>query len=559
MTSAVAASVRSSGVDLRPAEARVGSAREDSTSLRPAVASVFEQLDIRGPQPRFMVGSDGVWSPVTWQAFADGTRDVAGWCDRIGIEPGDRVAVFAHNRVEWATAAMGIQAVGAVLVPIYGSSPKSAAAYILAHAGAKAVFVDATTVEDCPRQPGLHVASVDPSLDVPGVTSWSALRAEGAARVAAEPSWLEDRLASIDIDAPHLMLYTSGTTGAPKGVPLTHRNSQVNSRDWIDVLRPLLTPGQDVDLLWLPMSHIFGFGELCMGNTLGWTSWMSSPADALKDLPNVAPSIFFSVPRYWEKLSEGVIDAPSADVARARLDASTGGRLRLCLSGGAGLDVRVKEAFRSAGTLIVEGYGLTETSPTLTINRPADYRFDAVGKPLPSVELRLETDGEILARGDSVFSGYFGDAAATERAFTEDGWFRTGDLGRLTDDGFLQIVGRKKEILVTAGGKNVPPANIEQRFAGDPVVAQLVVYGDAKPYLVAGVWLAPGAAAEDVQARVDVVNAELGRWEQIKRFAIIDTPMTVEEGLLTASLKLRRKHVYDRFRSTFEALYEVAR
>ena len=216
----------------------------------------------------------------------------------------------------------------------------------------------------------------------------------------------------------------------------------------------------------------------------------------------------------------------------------------------------MKEAFLAAGMLIIEGYGLTETSPTLTLNKPDDYRFDSVGKPLPTVDLRIAGDGEILARGPNVFGGYHKDPEATRAAFTDDGWFRTGDLGRWTDDGFLQIVGRKKEILVTAGGKNVPPANIEQRFAGDPLIERVVVYGDGKRYLVAGVWPSGGEVSlADLQARVDAVNAGLARHETIKRFAVMHRPLTVESGHLTTTLKLRRSAVYAAFEADFEGLY----
>jgi long-chain acyl-CoA synthetase len=258
---------------------------------------------------------------------------------------------------------------------------------------------------------------------------------------------------------------------------------------------------------------------------------------------------------------------------RERLAALTGGKLRFCLSGGAGLKREVKELFHECGILIIEGYGLTESSPTLTLNRPDAFRFDSVGKPLPSVQIRLAEDGEILAKGPNVFAGYHKDPSATKEAFTDDGWLKTGDVGRLTEDGFLQIVDRKKDILVTAGGKNVPPANIEIRFADDPLLAHVVVYGDGERYLVAGVWLneqvvaahldghgvhadARGAAVRAlVQERIDRVNAQLASYESIKRFCVMDRPLTVEDGLLTTTLKVRRKKVYEAFREAFEGLY----
>ncbi len=251
----------------------------------------------------------------------------------------------------------------------------------------------------------------------------------------------------------------------------------------------------------------------------------------------------------------------------------TGGRFRFCLSGGAGLKREVKEFFHRHGVLIIEGYGLTECSPTLTLNRPDAFRFDSVGKPIPSVELKLADDGEILARGPSIFGGYHKDPQATRDAFTEDGWFKTGDVGRFTEDGFLQIIDRKKDILVTAGGKNVPPANIELRFADDPLVAHVVVYGEGKRYLVAGIWLnadlvdtqlaARGVKPESrgealrtlVEESVARVNAELASHESLKKFAIMDRPLTIDAGLLTPTLKVRRKRVYEAFREHFEALY----
>ncbi|RYE88338.1 MAG: hypothetical protein EOO75_13385 [Myxococcales bacterium] len=223
----------------------------------------------------------------------------------------------------------------------------------------------------------------------------------------------------------------------------------------------------------------------------------------------------------------------------------------------------------------MEGYGLTETSPTLTLNRPDAFRFDSVGQVLPSVEVKLAEDGEILARGPSVFSGYHKDPDATREAFTDDGWFKTGDVGRFTEDNFLQIIDRKKDILVTAGGKNVAPANIEQRFADDPLVAHVVVYGDGQKFLVAGVWPNEAAVEAELQRRgvageareaarrellgqsIERVNAQLASYETLKKFAVLEPALTVESGLLTATLKVRRKKVYEAFGRSLAALYEA--
>ena len=500
-----------------------------------------------------------------------------------GLRPGDRAAVYSHNRVEWLSAALAIQAAGGVLVPVYPSLTAEQAGYVLRHSDARVVFVDGeelagrvgSVLGDCPDLK--RVVLLDDGLDpgaLPGDAglTWSRARAFGGARDREEPEALSRLLDALDLDEPCVMLYTSGTTGDPKGVPLTHRNVGVNGRDWLTCNGPLVEEG-DVDLLWLPMSHIFGFGEACLGNTLGWTSYLCAPLDVVARLPEVRPDVFMSVPAVWEKLALAAAAEPDGEAQRARLAELTGGRLRFCLSGGAGLKREVKELFQRCGLLIIEGYGLTETSPTLTLNRPDRFRFDSVGLPLPSVELKLADDGEILARGDNVFAGYHKDPAATEAAFTDDGWFATGDVGRFTEDGFLQIVDRKKDILVTSGGKNVAPANIELRFVDDPYVAHAVLYGDGRRYLVAGLW--PERAAVDahldergvpeagraealrelLQASVDRVNAGLARFETIKRFAVFDRPLTVEGGQLTPTLKVRRKRVWAEHREALEALY----
>jgi long-chain acyl-CoA synthetase len=520
-------------------------------TIRPAPCAVLDRVPARANDVRFRVrGPDGAWGVVTWGEFAAQIRAVAAWLIRAGIQPGDRCAVYAHNSVAWGAAALGIQAAGAVMVPIYPASTAEQVAYVVGHAGVRALFVGGGELRA--RISGLPVEHV---VDL--VCDWATICAtpdDGAP----DRSAVDARVAAIDLDAPGLLLYTSGTSGNPKGVPLTHRNVGVNAGDWLRCNAPLLETGYR-DLLWLPMSHIFGFGELCLGNTLEWETWMASPADALQVLPDVAPEVFFSVPAYWEKLARGVLaeagEWGDREARRRALVRQSGGRLRFCLSGGAGLKVEIKELLKDCGLLVIEGYGLTETSPTLTLNRPDAYRFDTVGKPLPSVELRLDDDGEILARGPNVFGGYFQDPEATRAAFTDDGWFRTGDVGRWTDDGFLQIVDRKKDILVTAGGKNVPPANIEARFADDPVIERCVVYGDARPYLVAALWVRAGASETEIAARVDAANAGLARFETIKKWFVCAEPLTVEGGTLTSSLKLRRKAVYTRYRERFEALY----
>lgn len=561
--------------------------------LKPAPRAVFERLPTHGARARFMLPTpDGDWRCVTWSGFARMIRDVALWLSSVGVTAGDRAVVFAPNRVEWGAAALAIQSVGGVMVPLYGASTAAQAAYVVDHSDARVVFVDTAVLlgrlfEAWSELPKLErVVLLDDALDPAAaliaarakgaktpsdvevaakVVGWSTARAVGAALHRDAPTRFDAMLDAIDLDAPSVMLYTSGTTGNPKGVPLSHRNVGVNGRDWLLLNGPLIDDGA-VDALWLPMSHIFGFGEMCLGNTLGFTTYLVDPLSVLGKLPEIAPSVFMSVPAYWEKIAQAVASEPDPSRRRAKLAAVTGGRLRFCLSGGAGLKLEVKQLLHECGLLIIEGYGLTECSPTLTLNRADAFRFDSVGKVLPSVTMKLAEDGEILAKGESVFRGYHKDEAATRECFDAEGWFKTGDVGRFTDDGFLQIVDRKKDILVTSAGKNVPPANIELRFADDPLLAHVVVYGDGQKYLVAGVWLDPALAAaaagrgEDVkarvQSRVDAVNAQLASYETIKRWAVMEPSLTVDGGFLTQSLKVRRKKVYEGFRAAFEGLYE---
>ncbi|MEM1414775.1 MAG: long-chain fatty acid--CoA ligase [Myxococcota bacterium] len=554
--------------------------------VRPAPRIVFEQAARRGDAPRFFIGGNAdleSWTPVSWSAFAAQVRDVALFL-RGELAPGDFACIFAPNRVEWIAAALGIQTAGAAMVPIYGSSTPEQAGYVVDHSGAKVVFVDSEVLVGRVLQSWASYAGVrrlvtlSDDLDVKAIAarlraaglpvpsdediedrfvSFGALRARGAAVHAEEPGALGALLDAIDLEGNAVMLYTSGTSGRPKGVPLTHRNVGENGSDWLRCNGPLVEEGM-VDLLWLPMSHIFGFGEACLGNQLGWTSYLCSPAAILELLPLVRPHVFMSVPSVWEKL------ATLAGGPGEALRALTGDRLSFCLSGGAGLKREVKELFHESGLLIIEGYGLTECSPTLTLNRLDDFRFDTVGKPLPSVELKLAEDGEILARGPNVFSGYHRNAEATAEAFDAEGWFRTGDIGRFTEDGFLQIVDRKKDILVTAGGKNVAPANIEIRFQHDPLVDHCVVYGDGRKYLVAGLWPSLEARAAHtgdalraaLAPSVERVNAELARFETIKKFAVFEEPLTIEGGFLTPTLKVKRKRVVERFGDRLAALYD---
>ncbi len=551
--------------------------------------------DLR-PKPRCMVPlADGGWRPVTWGEMAERSERLAAFLMERGIDRDQKVAVLANTRLEWGLAGIATLAARGVLVPVYPTLVGEPLAHILAHSDARVLFVESAdqlrrvlgvwervavetlvTLESLDLPALMQETGFDPSCLAGRVFSLAEAEGLGQGLLAQDPGWLRERLASIRLDDLGYLIYTSGTTGMPKGVQLSHRNVAVNGADWIALNGPLLHEG-DSDVLWLPMSHIFGWGEFALGNQLGFLTYLSNPVQALDHLMGCSPQVFMSVPAYWEKLAERA-RAASADPAAqcAELRRITGGRLSFCLSGGAGLKREVKELFLAAGIFIVEGYGLTECSPTLTMNRVDDFDFDSVGKPFPSVRLKIAPDGEILTKGEHVFRGYYKDPAATEALFDEQGWLKTGDLGRFNERGFVQIIGRKKEILVTAGGKNVPPENIELRFRGDPLISRLVVYGDGKHYLTALVDIDEAAARARLQAegqipmgsvredprvrawvaeRIETENQTLARYETLKRFHISDQPLTLEGGFLTPSLKVKRNQVYERYRTQLEALY----
>ncbi|MBS1151244.1 MAG: Long-chain-fatty-acid--CoA ligase, partial [Myxococcaceae bacterium] len=352
--------------------------------LKPAPRAIFDSLPERRSRVRFMLPTgDGDWRAVTWGAFAKSIRQAAMFLPSVGFQPGDRAAIYAPNSVEWLSAALAIQSAGGVMVPIYPASTAEQAAYVIGHSDAKVLFVDtpallsrvfeswsecahltrivtlgAQPIEAGPLLEAMRAKgkSTPPISEVERkLVSWSRAQSTGATRDAEAAGEFDRMLGAVSLDQPGVMLYTSGTSGNPKGVPLTHRNVSVNGLDWLKSNAPLLEEG-DVDLLWLPMSHIFGFGEACLGNTLGFTTYFADPASALSKLPEVRPSVFMSVPALWEKLALTVPPDASPEKKRAALMAATGGRFRFCLSGGAGLKREVKELFHSCGLLIIEGY-----------------------------------------------------------------------------------------------------------------------------------------------------------------------------------------------------------
>jgi len=507
----------------------------------------------------------------------------------MGYKYPDKIGILANNSIEWIYAALGIMVANTVLVPVYAGNTHKQSAYIINHSDIKVLFADNPEQVNSIPLPELKNSNLeqivlfsgDPeecNVNIP-VRSFTDISSAGENYYRANPLLIQELARQPKFDDIAYMIYTSGTTGDPKGVPLSHLNLAATSSDWLQVNGPLL-PDNVVDIHWLPNSHIYGWGAIGLGNIFGFESYLSTPLNVLELLPKLKPQVFMSVPAYYEKLYLLATKSSSSKPKQiAALKQLTGGRIEFLLSGGAGLNAEVKEFFLAAGMWITEGYGLSECSPTLTMNRRDAYRFDSVGLPFPSVKLKLADDGEILAQGENIFSGYYKDSKATKAAFTDDGWFKTGDIGQWVDDKFLKIIDRKKNIIVTSGGKNIPPQNIEQKFGAEPLIEHLLVYGDSKKYLVAIVTLnellVAGWAKQNkikynsweelagsapvyqrIKNTIKAVNSQLASYETIKYFQIITNHFTPQNGMLTAAMKVRRKEIYLRYKNEMEALYE---
>ncbi|HXF97339.1 MAG TPA: long-chain fatty acid--CoA ligase [Gaiellaceae bacterium] len=588
---------------IRPATGR----RTIARLWRDAVAA-------RRPRPAYLVEREGGWREVGWEEADELVRAYANGLLARGIGKGDHVALLARNALEWALLDFALASIGAVSVPIYAVSSGKDVAYLLEHSESVGVVCEdaeqlAKVEPAAARLPRLrHVLTF---ADLP------ALAAEGRSFARENPSALDEASAAVGEDDLYTIIYTSGTTGPPKGCMLSHRNYYAMTAV-ADALGDFYRP-DDVMLLYLPLAHNFGRLMLLGGAYVGYTiALLGDPLRVAEALPQVRPTVFPSVPRVYEKVHAAVqarFEEAGAvkraliewalrvgrEASRLRAEGEPlpvglrvrhrladrlvfskvrerlGGRIRLAVSGGAPLAPEIAEFFDALGVRIVEGYGLTECTTACSTNRPDRYRFGTVGPPLPGCEIRIAEDGEILVRSETVFQGYFKDPEATAAVLAENGWLKTGDVGELDADGFLKITDRKKDIIVTAGGKNVAPQNIENDLKASKYISQALVVGDARPYIAALVTLDPEEirrwAAEQgiegdveelsrhprvrelVQSIVDEVNRDRTRHEQIKRFAILPRDFTLEQGELTPTLKLRRGVVAERFRAEIEALY----
>jgi len=533
--------------------------------------------------PAYLEEHEDGWSAVSWQEAAGRVEALAQGLLARGVRHGDAVAVLSRTRLEWVLLDWAIMSIGAVVVGLYPTNTASECAYILEHSEAVLAFV-----EDDDQHAKL--AAAREGLPLVHFDELDAFMMRDRSEPYDEPA--EEDLATL--------IYTSGTTGPPKGCMLTHKNLVTAAVR----VQNTLQDDTDIVLLFLPMAHSFARivhqGAAFHGSTLALCSDAMRVSEALAA---VRPTILPAVPRVYEKIHANVIgeierSSPAkraigrwalgvgARASRLRRDKRRvplllglqeriahrlvfakvqqrlGGRLRLGISGAAPLGVDVMEFFNSLGMLVIEGYGLTETASSLSVNDPENYRFGTVGHVVDGCELRLEEDGEIVVRSDTIFKGYFKEPEATAAALTEDGWFRTGDVGELDEDGFLKITDRKKDLIITAGGKNISPQNLENALKASRFVSQALVVGDRRPYVTALITLDPaevGGSGRDpqelVQELVDEVNRDRVRVEQIKRFAILPRDFTQEAGELTPTLKLRRRVVHEHFGEQIDQLY----
>jgi long-chain acyl-CoA synthetase len=545
--------------------------------------------------PAYLHEVDGEWVPVGRADAAQAVEELANGLLALGVAKGDAFGLLGRTSLEWSLFDFALALVGAVGAPIYANSSPRDVQYVLEHSDAAGVLVED---DDQRAKLGGFAGRVVSFAEL------DELRERGRRYAAEHPDALREREESIGEDDLFTFIYTSGTTGPPKACMIRHRNYYAMVTKG-DELEDRLTEPGDLMLLYLPLAHNYGRLLHLSAAHVGFAiAFLPDPLRAATELQRVRPTLFPSVPRVYEKIHTAVLAGFDAQtgarralvdwalgvgrrVSRLRQEKrpvprglalqhaiadklvykkikdKLGGRLRVANAGGAPLSREIAEFFHAIDILILEGYGLSEVTTAATVNRRNDFKFGTVGKPLPGVEIRIADDGEILLRSNTVFAGYYHDDEATRACLDGEGFVHTGDVGHLDEDGFLHITDRKKDILVTAGGKNVAPQNLENELKAHKVVSQALVVGDRKPYIAALVTVDPeianGMSADDVRAEVqsavDAVNAERSRFEQIKRFTVLPREFTMEADEMTPTLKLRRKVILEHFAAEAADLY----
>jgi long-chain acyl-CoA synthetase len=572
------------------------------------------------PALRFKAGEK--WLDVSYAELAGAVREVALGLIDLGVEPGDKVSILANTRPEWTYACFGILTAGGALVTIYQTNSPEECRYVLAHSDSRAVFVEdggqlakvRQVEDDCPELE--HVIVIEPGdADLGDALTLDLLRERGRTRD--ESQW-EARYEAVTPDDICLYIYTSGTTGPPKGCLLSHRNYRAITDA---VVEDAVIQGGDSTYLFLPLAHAFAiliqFAALELGATIAY--WSRDPQKIIPELMEVNPSYFPSVPRMFEKIyTLATSNAPDEDQLQKAVDVGVkarqleaaghevpeplrqafdkaeealyknvrglfGKNIRECVTGAAPIAPEILEFFYACGVPVMEGYGMTETATSATVNHPGpgEFRFGSVGRPMQGVEVKIADDGEVLIKGPNIFQGYYKNDQATQESL-DAGWLHTGDLGRLDEDGFLYITGRKKDIIINAGGKNITPANLENGLTQSRWISHAIVVGDRRPYLVALLTLdpeeAPALAQElglegldaeamasdervraEIQKAVDEVNSHVGPVEQIKRFEILPRDLSQEGGELTPTLKVKRNVVREKYAGVIDDVYAAGR
>ena len=587
------------------------------------LVDIFRNLENIQKPDLLLVKKDGAWHPISTKEFMDRVRAVSSAFEGLGVKTGDRVALLSENRPEWSIVDFACQCYGAVLVPIFPTMVSEQAEYLLRDSGSVVAFCSnadqAKKVLDAKGScPALRQVVLFDEVFLKGVRSFDEVLLDGRKAYAENPAAFEKRADARKPDDLATLIYTSGTTGEPKGAMLLQSNFVSNVLATTDLL-PL--PPTTVALSFLPLSHVLErmieYFYFYYGTTIAY----AESIDKLKDnLGEVNPHIFAAVPRVYEKVYGRVMDnvskAPAArqklfwkalDVGKqvlalraqkktpdvllalqhfifdrlvfAKIRAALGSRFRYSISGGAPLSKELAEFFWAVGVEVYEGYGLTETSPVIAVNYPGAWRLGSVGRIIPGVECKIAPDGEILTRGPHVMRGYFNKPDATKEAIDTDGWFHTGDIGKIDADGFLAITDRKKELIVNANGKNIAPAPIEGFLKGNAFISLPVIIGDRRRYLICLVvpnfdklkeWanqnglgsLSPESLAKEPRVRdlyqkaIDEWNAGKSHEQQIVRFGLLTADLTIEGGELTPTLKVKRRIIDQKYKALIDELYE---
>jgi len=590
-----------------------------------SVAQLFvDRVTKTASAEAFRFPRGAAWESVTWAQVDARVRPIAAGLVALGMKSQDRVAIASSTRFEWVSADLAVMLAGAATTAIYPTTSDSDVAYIVADSQSRIVFAenDAQIAKLRANRPSLpdvvKVVTFDGTADGDWVISLADLEQLGTAHLAQAPSVVDDRIHAVEPQHLATLVYTSGTTGRPKGVRLSHDcwTYEVAAVDAIHLLSQ-----DDLQYLWLPLAHVLGKVLLTLPLQIGFPTVLDGRVDKIVDnMAVVSPTFMGAAPRIFEKAYARITTSMSAEAgAKARLfdwaigvgrrvaalraqgrsasvllaaqfviadalvlnkiQARFGGRIRFFISGSAALNADVARWFDAAGLLILEGYGLTESSAASFVNRPGSYVFGSVGWPLPGTEVAIAPDGEIMLKGPGVMAGYHNLPQDTAETVDPDGWLHTGDIGNLDERGFLRITDRKKDLFKTSNGKHVAPSAIESIFQGVcPYASQLIVEGEGRTFVSALVALDPDAiagwAAENgmaempyaelvsspavrqlVQGCIDELNAKLNQWETIKKFLILDRDLTIEQGELTPSMKLKRRVVADRYKNELDSLY----